>query len=256
MDDGSLEHADAVAAAREHLGAIGPRPLRPLPADFDSSRLSLHRVAEHLLMPKRVLETGNEIALRFTPRGFGTPPWERGQASGTDGQIRVEGTEVVSTEGGQERRVEVGDLRAEADLIGLESAGIEAGEGLAVDPAAADALADWFAYGTVVLAELLEGHSDLEREPIRLWPEHFDVATVLGDEADGTRANYGASPGDDEHPEPYLYVGPWRRQPAGELWNASAFEGAELGYAELLASPDQVEAGLDFLRSRLRALTG
>jgi hypothetical protein len=254
MDDAPPEHADAVAAAREHLDAIGPKPLRPLPADFDSSRLSLHRVAEHLLMPKRVLETGNEIALRFTPRGFGTPPWERGQASGTDGQIRVEGTEVVLDEGGLQRRVEAGDPRAEADLIGLESAGIEAGEGLAVDPAAADALADWFAYGTVVLAALLDGHSDLDPEPIRLWPEHFDVATVLGDEAAGTRANYGASPGDDEHPEPYLYVGPWQQQPAGEIWNATAFEGAELGYAELLGHPDQLGAGLEFMRSRLRTL--
>ena len=46
----------------------------------------------------------------------------------------------------------------------------------------------------------------------------------------------GASPGDDEHDEPYLYVGPWSEQPPGPLWNANGFAGAELGYAELLAA--------------------
>ena len=46
-------------------------------------------------------------------------------------------------------------------------------------------------------------------EPV-LWPEHFDYAIVAGDEAAGSRANYGGSPGDAEHDEPYLYVGPWQ----------------------------------------------
>ena len=31
----------------------------------------------------------------------------------------------------------------------------------------------------------------------------------LGDADAGTRANFGASPGDASIPEPYLYVGPW-----------------------------------------------
>ena len=56
-----------------------------------------------------------------------------------------------------------------------------------------------------------------------LWPEHFDIAIESGPEALGRRANYGASPGDEQHPEPYLYVGPWQDQGGGELWNATAF---------------------------------
>ena len=94
----SAEHDDAVAAAREHL-ADGPdpaRPLGPLPADFAATRAALHLVAEQLLKPKRELETGNEIALGFTPGGFGTPIWDRGVASGASGQARVDG-EAVST---------------------------------------------------------------------------------------------------------------------------------------------------------------
>lgn len=247
------EHAEAVADARAHLPAGGPRPLSPLPEAFRSARLVLHRVAEELLKPKRVLETGNEIALCFTPGGFGTPAWERGRHSGTDGQIRVDGVELVLTEAGEQHHLGIGDLRAEAALLGLDPSGIEAGPVSEIDPAAASALADWFAFGTVVLAELIGRNPDLEAEPIRLWPEHFDVATVIGSESEGRRANYGASPGDDDHPEPYLYVGPWEPR-EGELWNATAFSGAELGYAELLAAGDQLGAALGFFGERLADL--
>ena len=53
------------------------------------------------------------------------------------------------------------------------------------------------------------------------------------------RAGYGASPGDEDHPEPYLYVTPW------------AQEGfTELGYQELLAAPDRREAALAFFGAR------
>jgi hypothetical protein len=247
------EHAEAVSAALGHLKERGRRPLGPLPSGFRSTRHTLHRVAEELLKPKRVLETGNEIALRFTPGGFGTPPWERGARSGTSGQIRVEGAELVLTEGDEQHHLGIGDLRAEAELLGLDPAGIEAGEVAEIDRAAASALADWFAFGTVVLDELIERNPGLEAEPIRLWPEHFDVATVLGSESEGSRANYGASPGDRDHPEPYLYVGPWEPR-EGELWNAMGFSGAELGYAELAGAGDQPEAALAFFEERLAEL--
>lgn len=253
---GLAEHAAAVAAARAHLDRRSVQaPLGTLPEEFESSRGDLHRVAEHLLKPKRELETGNEIALCFTPGGFGSPPWERGESSGSSGQIRVEGTEIVLDQDGEERRAEIGNLQAEAELVGAETAGVEAGEGIAVDPDAAAAIADWFAFGTVVLAGLIEGHPGADPEPIRLWPEHFDVATVLGLEADEARANFGASPGDEDHPEPYLYVGPWVEQ-SGELWNASAFPGAELSHRELLAADDQIEAAKTFYADRLEALAG
>ena len=73
---------------------------------------------------------------------------------------------------------------------------------------------------------------------INLWPEHFDLAFESGPEALGRRATYGASPGDEQHAEPYLYVGPWQDQGGGELWNATGFGGAELDYAELVAAED------------------
>ena len=83
-------------------------------------------------------------------------------------------------------------------------------------------------------------------EPI-LWPEHFDIAIVIGE------ANYGFSPGDEAHAEPYAYVGPFGPV-EGELWNATGFPGAELTYAELLAAPDPRAAALEFFTTRKEAL--
>ncbi|MFN8112149.1 MAG: hypothetical protein U0R51_03005 [Solirubrobacterales bacterium] len=230
----AMEHDEAVLDARQHLEASAGPPLLPLPPGYAAARAALHRVAEDVLKAKRELETGNEIALRYTPGGFGTPAWEAGVASGTGGQARVEGTDLV---------VVTGDAAERTPL-----------EGAAADAAAAAAVADWFAFGTVVLAAVIESRPGTDPAPIRLWPEHFDVATDLGDEPAGTRATIGASPGDELHDEPYLYASPWSEQPAGPLWNARGFNGAELGYAELLAAPDQLAAAAGFFARRLDSL--
>jgi hypothetical protein len=125
-----------------------------------------------------------------------------------------------------------------------------------VDPDAASALAAWFAFAAGVLEELLaDADPSLSPTPVQLWPEHFDLAIELGDQEAGRRATYGASPGDEEHPEPYLYVAAWNPPPEGPLWNATAFTGAELAYAELIAAGDRRSAAHDFYSARLDALS-
>jgi hypothetical protein len=76
-------------------------------------------------------------------------------------------------------------------------------------------------------ALIAEADPDEAASDIHLWPEHFDVAVELGDEAAGRRATYGVSPGDELHPEPYAYVAPWTPPPPGPPWNSTAFNGAE-----------------------------
>jgi hypothetical protein len=131
-------------------------------------------------------------------------------------------------------------------------------EPLEVDPAAAAFVANWYGFATSVLEELrAEAGAGSDPSRVQLWPEHFDVSVELGDEAAGRRAGYGCSPGDDEHPEPYVYVRAWDESAAsGAGWNATTFTGAELPYADLLAAPDQRAAALDFLRDRRGALGG
>src|SRR5581483_8822801 len=168
------------------------RPLQPLPDASVAARKVLHGVAEHTLASARQAANG-KIGLRFTYHGFGTPFF------GDDRQLRVEDGVLVD-----------GDQRQPLD----------------VDPAAARALGDWFGF----CASLLEQVRGDGPSRVQLWPEHFDMAVDLG--PDGQRANFGGSPGDDDHPEPYLYVGPFSEHDDDPFWNEPF--GASLTYQELL----------------------
>ena len=90
---------------------------------------------------------------------------------------------------------------------------------------------------------------------MQLWPEHFDLSCDLGDADGGSRANYGASPGDGAITEPYLYVGPWdASRKTGAL--GSHPWGAALTYSELSGSPQPRAAGLEFFLDSAALLVG
>ncbi|HEY6397929.1 MAG TPA: hypothetical protein VIX82_10790, partial [Solirubrobacteraceae bacterium] len=128
---------------------------------------------------------------------------------------------------------------------------------LEIDPQASRFLGDWYGFACHAL-ETLRAQAGEEADPsrVQLWAEHFDLAVELGREDAGKRAGYGFSPGDEHHPEPYVYVVPWVAQTPGELWQATGFSGAELSYAELFDASDQRALVLEFLSERLAALTG
>jgi hypothetical protein len=165
-----------------------PDTLPALPDRFAPTRDALHRLAEDVLSPQQAAVNG-DIHFDATPGGFGTPVFGDGR------QLRVEGAELVEVDAGEEVRRE--------PIPGA-------------DEAAARWLGELFAFGDTLLRELAADAGDAE--PIRLWPEHFDIATVIG------RATYGVSPGDAEHDAPYLYVSSWD----GVQFNAVGFSGAEL----------------------------
>ncbi len=125
---------------------------------------------------------------------------------------------------------------------------------LRIDPASAGALADAYAFAGDVLQQLVDDAGpDDAPSAVTLWPEHFDIAIELG--PGDARANYGLSPGDEGHPEPYLYVGPWTAAVEGELWNGTGgFEGAELTWSDLVAADDPRAAALEFFKTRMDAL--
>jgi hypothetical protein len=203
--------------------------LEPLPATFQDTRLALHRLAQDVISPAREKETGR-IGLRATPGGFGTPFF------GEDVRVRVDGGELVRESRQGERREPVDGIDADASR----------------------ALGGWYAFGDSLLEEFRAEAEPAEAPSIvQLWPEHFDIAIELGDEGAGTRANYGFSPGDETHAEPYVYVGPWSAERArGALWNAEGFPGAEIGYTQLLGAPDPRRDALSFLRERRDFLRG
>lgn len=229
--------------------------LAALPETFAATRAALHSVAERIVAPAR--KPDNEIALVATPGGFGTPPFE---LAGKRLQVRVEGVELVLERDGAVERAPLESLSAAARMLGpelLPGGPPEDTRGLEIDPVAARRLAEFYAFSADVLRRLRAGmDAGDEASEIILWPEHFDIAFEAGREVAGLRANYGASPGDEQHAEPYLYVGPWTAEPQGELWNASAFNGAEVGYADLADGGDPGAAALAFFAARHRALRG
>jgi len=191
-----------------------------LPARLAATRAGLHQVAEHILAAALHAETG-EIALMPSPGGFRTPPF------GEDGRfLAVEGTELVVGGTESSRRTALTTLRAAAEFAGIRpgapagvyrpATSLDLDEPLTIDPAAARVLADWYQLGEQALRGFAAEIPGDQPTAAVLWPEHFDLGITAG------AINYGASPGDAEVADPYLYVGPHDGPPPGEpaFWNA------------------------------------
>lgn len=218
-------------------------------ATLVTTRTSLHALAVQVISPLRVQATGHEIALQPRPGGFGTPELPEG------GWVGVSGTDVVRVDAdGAQERAPITSLLDAADFVGLDDAASDLSDDpLEVHSGAATILADTWARGAEALATFAEHAED--PSPAILWPEHFDVAIEAGAEAEGTRATYGISPGDADHPEPYAYVGPWQA-PAetgpSTFWNATGFTGAQRPADD----PDEIAVFFRAADERLRAGAG
>jgi hypothetical protein len=205
-----------------------------------STRRSLHALAEQVISPLRVQATGNEIALRVRPEGFGTPDLPGGGWVGTRGSqlIRVEPD-------GDEQSIAITSLRAAARFLGLAEATAStlSDTTLEIHAGATLRLADVWATGNDALSTFAPDAS------IHLWPEHFDIAIELDN------ATYGISPGDDDHTEPYAYVSPWTKPEKtgpSTFWNATGFTGAE----RVVADADDDAEIVSFFRAARELLVG
>ena len=260
-DDLARDDPDLASwCAARWLGAWRPLVAITDASAFSTTRRSWHQLAEHVLAAARWHAT-TKIGLRFTHDGIGTPFY------GADRQARIAGTELVVVDDGVEQAQEITTLRAAAALVDVPlgaptevftpTTPVEPDAALPVNGEAAARLGDWYGFACSAL-EALRAETDPAAAPsrVQLWPEHLDLAIDLGDEAGGGRGTFGASPGDDEHPEPYLYVTHWGDMPDHRYWDDPAFGGASLAYGRLLAAADQREAALEFFRRGRGLLTG
>lgn len=227
------------------------------PAVLVQTRLDLHAVAEHVLMADLHHHTGR-IGLRGSPGGFATPVYETRAGAR---RLRVEHTEVVAElDGAPVGRAALTTLGEIREALGIEArtptdlyplaTDADAGRALRVDREVADLVATVFAATDTALGTL-RAEAAAEREggdaglpTAQLWPEHFDLAVTIDE------VNYGGSPGDAEHEEPYLYVGPHALPPPdGTLWNEP------FGTSRpALPPPTGIEA-LEFFRAGRAALS-
>jgi hypothetical protein len=224
-------------------------------ADLDmlvATRNSWHQVAEHVVAKARFVEDGR-VELEAFAGGFATPLLARAR------RVRVDGVDIVLDEGDESRRARMATVGEAAAFVGVHAGFptelyasatlLQPDAPLHLDRAAAGVLAAWYALTAKVLdqfaAELVDGRPS----PLVLWPEHFDVAFNTNEVDESSRANYGASPGDAGHAEPYLYVGPWAQVAEHQFWNATHFNGAVLGLSRLVEVGDPFEVAMEFLRT-------
>jgi hypothetical protein len=231
--------------AERWLGAWTRLP--EVPAGLGETRRSLVAVANHVLAAARYRATG-KIGLRYTRGGFGTPFYS------DDRQVRVAGTQLILNAEGRERAIELTTLRAAGEFLEIEPGApdiyeapvpLDLDAALTIDAEASRFVGEWFGFAYSVLEQLRVDSAANDPSRVQIWPEHFDAALEIGSEAAGARAGYGASTGDENHPEPYLYVVPWTKV-KGDIWNDPHFFGATLSYAELAAVQDQRGAALAF----------
>jgi hypothetical protein len=122
------------------------------------------------------------------------------------------------------------------------------------EPEAFEETARWFGNAAGVLGRVRAKHG---ASPVRCWPHHFDIATLIS--LEGERSlGVGLSPGDDSYSDPYFYVGPWPHPqpekwpglPLGR-WHADGFVAAVLTGSELVTRANQAEDLAAFLDSAI-----
>ena len=94
--------------------------------------------------------------------------------------------------------------------------------------------------------------------PVRLWPHHFDVGTIITIGAKQLIGG-GFTPGDHYYDEPYWYVSPYPKPPTpgrpplagGGVWREGEFFGAVLPWSAYGQNPTQGVAAGAFLRTAL-----
>ncbi|MEX2161715.1 MAG: DUF5996 family protein [Anaerolineales bacterium] len=104
-----------------------------------------------------------------------------------------------------------------------------------------------------------------EKDPLQLWPHHFDFSfVVLGRKKIKTvegefpsQLTFGFAPDDPGQPSPYFYANPFpfetglTRQPLphGATWHTAVWQGALLPYAHVAGLDDAETKIMDFFRA-------
>jgi hypothetical protein len=123
-------------------------------------------------------------------------------------------------------------------------------------------LAAWFANAEISLGRIRERYAakKLQVSPVRCWPHHFDLATLLSLDAGGGEqartVNAGLSPGDESYNEPYFYVSPYPYPAAAKLpklsklghWHTQGFTAAVAPASRIIAAENRQAESEAFLQ--------
>lgn len=134
----------------------------------------------------------------------------------------------------------------------------EGGNFLVENEQAFQELSDYFANADLILRSYISELTNAT--PVRCWPHHFDIATLLNVGNEKLQSiGIGLSPGDSSNPEPYLYVTMWPYPNIEEVsfpeikvgnWNYEGWVGASLMVSEIIKKQDekaQCEMVMEFI---------
>jgi len=119
-------------------------------------------------------------------------------------------------------------------------------------------LATWFPNGKAALDDIRERliARGLDAPPVRCWPHHFDLDTLVT-VAPGRTTGVGFEPGDDSYDEPYFYVSVYPAPDVGRLpalppighWHTKNFTAAVAPAQRILQTRDPGADVSGFLRA-------
>lgn len=123
-------------------------------------------------------------------------------------------------------------------------------------------LAEWSGAAHAALQDVRQLNARLAPSPVRCWPHHFDLATLISlDEArgeEGRSVNAGWSPGDEHFDEPYYYVSPYPYPEAAKLpplssgrWHTQDFTAAILSVGDIEKSGSGEKISRSFLNEAI-----
>ena len=141
---------------------------------------------------------------------------------------------------------------------------------LDANPSVLEELARWYHDAFLVLDPLAANVP--EASPIRCWPHHFDLATLMtfpaGAPDGGARhVGVGLSPGDEAYAHPYVYVNGWPAPSPEDLpelaepgrWHTTGWVGAVLEAQEVTQHSDataQTKTMSDYADRAVSAMCG
>ncbi len=158
--------------------------------------------------------------------------------------------------------IEEDEVELDRPTFELPQHPVATGECFSIDDAASFVeVGRWFANADLVLRGVEE--ETPAASPVRCWPHHFDIATLIDVDRDAKKSiGVGMTPGDGNYAEPYWYVTPSPYPPADNLppletgtWHTDGWIGAVLTGSAVVAAGDaraQHDLSTNFVNSAIR----
>jgi hypothetical protein len=224
--------------AAQVIAAVGEALV---PAEPDFSNTSMDWLSDDRMLAGQLTQGGARVALRLSDLTMHVT-----RDRGLEASLELAGktlAEALAWVRGALEKIH-GPLATEPSIPTHEMPPHPVGSGspfATPDSEALEELARYYANAS--LFERVVSRNTLGASPVRCWPHHFDIATLVtldppGSDPEKARSiGFGMSPGDTNYDEPYFYINPWpfpeRREGYAEVgggghWHTEGWFGAVL----------------------------